>query len=200
MSNFAFLAATVPAALHSADRAESYLASDPIAACFYSRRAAEQLTEHLYDALGLGYAPNDQFARLKNRAFVREVPDKILDKLHAIRLIGNTAVHQQIVQVDSARRSVAELFHVAIWVALHHSPNPAARAGRGQTHHRQPRTRKAPGQALRRLPRSPDRTPPRHLPHQRLPARTVGRRRLPRRPMARRRRISASRGAGLRHP
>ncbi len=126
MSNFAFLATTVPAALHSADRAESYLASDPIAACFYSRRAAEQLTEHLYDALGLGYAPDDQFARLKNRAFVREVPDKILDKLHAIRLIGNTAVHQQIVQVDSARRSVAELFHVAIWVALHHSPNPSA--------------------------------------------------------------------------
>lgn len=43
MSNFAFLRTTLPSAYGDCARAESYLTSDPRSACFYSRRAIEEL-------------------------------------------------------------------------------------------------------------------------------------------------------------
>ena len=53
MSNFDFIKADWPAIHGDCVRAESYLSTDPAAACFYSRRAIEQLVGHLYDVLAL---------------------------------------------------------------------------------------------------------------------------------------------------
>lgn len=47
MSTFAFVRTHLPVVLADCVRAESYLSSDPAAACFYSRRASEQLVGHL---------------------------------------------------------------------------------------------------------------------------------------------------------
>jgi type I restriction enzyme R subunit len=52
-SNFGFVKKTSPTVHADCARAESYLSSDPAAACFYSRRAIEQLVGHLYDLMGL---------------------------------------------------------------------------------------------------------------------------------------------------
>jgi hypothetical protein len=48
-SNFAFVQATLPALFADCSRAESYLVSDPRAACVYSRRVAEELVGHQDD-------------------------------------------------------------------------------------------------------------------------------------------------------
>ena len=48
MSNFTFLSATLPGAYADCARAESYVTSDPRAACVYARRAVELLVNHLY--------------------------------------------------------------------------------------------------------------------------------------------------------
>lgn len=73
-SNFDFVKKTLPAVHADCGRAESYLSSDPAAACFYSRRAIEQLVAHLYDVMGLP-APyqNDLAARINDAAFKAKV-------------------------------------------------------------------------------------------------------------------------------
>ena len=53
MGNFDFVRVTLPGVHDDCVRAESYLASDPRSACFYSRRAAEGLLRHLYDVMSL---------------------------------------------------------------------------------------------------------------------------------------------------
>ena len=53
MSNFGFVQAALPTLHDDCRQAESYLASDPRSACFYSRRAVEQLVAYLYGVLGL---------------------------------------------------------------------------------------------------------------------------------------------------
>jgi len=68
VSNFDFVKAEWPAIHADCVRAESYLSSDPAAACFYARRSLEQLVGHLYEVTGLA-APyqNDLAARLTIR-------------------------------------------------------------------------------------------------------------------------------------
>ncbi len=74
MSNFAFIRTSLPAVHAECVRAESYLSSDPAAACFYSRRAIEQLVGHLYDVIGLPEPyQSDLSARINDAAFKSKV-------------------------------------------------------------------------------------------------------------------------------
>ena len=57
MSNFDFTKAEWPAIHTDCVRAESYLSSDPVAACFYGRRSIEQLVGHLHDRRAAGAVP-----------------------------------------------------------------------------------------------------------------------------------------------
>ena len=66
MGNFDFLRETLPGVFPDSARAESYLTSDPRAACIYSRRAAELLVNHLYDVLALREPYRDDFAAKAN--------------------------------------------------------------------------------------------------------------------------------------
>lgn len=115
-------------------RAESYLASDPRSACFYARRAVEQLVGHLYDLLGLPLPYRDDLAaRINDAAFRAEVGIGIAQKLTLIRKLGNTAVHEQRPIPSQAARSVlTELHHVLVWAVFHHSPTPQAAPMRAQ--------------------------------------------------------------------
>ena len=62
MSNFAFIKATWPAIHANCRHAESYLTTDPRTACFYARRAAEELVGHLYDLMSLPMPYKDDLA------------------------------------------------------------------------------------------------------------------------------------------
>ena len=53
MGNFDFVHTTLPSVHRDCAKAESYLTSDPRAACFYGRRAVEELVHYLYDLLDL---------------------------------------------------------------------------------------------------------------------------------------------------
>lgn len=126
MGNFDFVRETVPPLHGDCARAESYLASDPRSACFYSRRVVERLVDYLYDVLSLRKPYRDDLAaKINDASFKTRVPQTITQKLTAIRRIANTAVHdnRQIGQ-DVSLAVLRELFHVVVWVSYHHSPRP----------------------------------------------------------------------------
>lgn len=126
MSNFTFIRSTLPAVYADCVQAESYLTNDPAAACFYSRRAVEQLVGHLYDVLALR-APyrDDLAARINDAAFKATVGVAIVQKLNLIRRVGNTAAHEgKPIQYQTALQVLRELFHVVIFVAYHYSIDP----------------------------------------------------------------------------
>ena len=127
-SNFAFVQATLPALFADCSRAESYLVSDPRAACVYSRRVAEELVGYLYDIIGLTlpYA-NDLSALINDAAFKAKVGNAITAKLNIIRKVGNEAVHDSHeIRSETALQVLRELHHVVVWAAFHHSPHPSA--------------------------------------------------------------------------
>jgi type I restriction enzyme R subunit len=128
MGNFDFVEATLPTVHGDCARAESYLSSDPRSACFYSRRAVEELVAHLYDVLGLSRAyKNDLAARTNAAAFKAETGVGIGQKLNLIRKLGNTAVHdQKPVPAQIALSTLRELHHVMVWAAFRYSANPQA--------------------------------------------------------------------------
>ena len=107
-------------------RAESYLSTDPTAACFYSRRAIEQLVGHLYDVMDLE-APyrTDLAARIGDSTFKSKVGVGIVQKLNLIRRVGNNAAHEsRPIASPVALQVLRELFHVLIFAAYRYSTNP----------------------------------------------------------------------------
>lgn len=128
MSNFDFVRQTLPSLHDDCVRAESYLSSDPRSACFYSRRVVEELVGYLYDVLSLRIPyRNDLAAKIGDPAFKAKVPQRITQKLTAIRRIANTAVHEnRQIRPDVSLAVLRELFHVVVWASYHHSPSPDA--------------------------------------------------------------------------
>ncbi|WP_182376738.1 DEAD/DEAH box helicase family protein [Nocardioides sp. WS12] len=128
MGNFDFVRQTLPSLHDDCGRAESYLASDPRSACFYSRRAVEELVGHLYDLLSLPvpYQP-DLAARINAAEFKARTGTGINQKLNLIRKLGNTAVHEvRPIPPQAALQVLRELHHVVVWAAFHHSADPGA--------------------------------------------------------------------------
>ncbi|WIE65584.1 DEAD/DEAH box helicase family protein [Curtobacterium sp. MCLR17_036] len=125
-ANFAFVRAAWPDVFADASRAESYLSSDPRSACFYSRRAVEQLVVHLYEVLALPVPyQEDLAARINDAGFARVAGVGIRQKLNLIRKLGNQAVHaQQPVRPDIALAALRELHHVLVWAVFRHSAHP----------------------------------------------------------------------------
>ncbi|MGO1561995.1 MAG: DEAD/DEAH box helicase family protein [Actinomycetaceae bacterium] len=126
MTNFDFVRHTLPSLHDGCARAESYLASDPRSACFYSRRVVEELVGYLYDVLSLPIPYRDDLAaKIGDAAFKARVPQGITQKLTAIRRIANTAVHEnRQIRPDVSLAVLRELFHVVVWTSYHHSPAP----------------------------------------------------------------------------
>ena len=126
MGNFDFLRTTLPTVHPDCVRAESYVTSDPRAACIYGRRAVEVLIGHLYDLLALKRPYRDDLnARMNDAAFQTAAGLGIVQKLNLIRKIGNTAAHEQkVIPPRTALDVLRELHHVMVWAAFHHSPDP----------------------------------------------------------------------------
>lgn len=128
MGNFVFIKAEWPNIEVDCVHAEGYTASDPRSACFYARRAAEQLVALIYevDALALPYK-EDLAARVNEPAFRNRVGEGIAAKLNLIRRLGNRAVHDvQPIPANAALDVLRELFHVVVWTAFRYSTNPQA--------------------------------------------------------------------------
>lgn len=128
MSNFDFVKAEWPDVHADCVHAEGYLASDPRSACFYARRAAEQLVGLVYDVDGLPVPYKDDLsARINEPAFQRRVGVGIGQKLNLIRRLGNRAVHDtQPIPARAAVDVLRELHHVVVWTAFRYSTSPAA--------------------------------------------------------------------------
>jgi type I restriction enzyme R subunit len=129
MSNFAFLQKVHWPEMHAdCARAESYAASDPRSACFYSRRAVEHLVNYLYDVLALPLPYQDDLsARINDAKFKAKTGAGIAAKLNLIRKLGNHAVHDhKPIPPRAALDALRELHHVMVWAAFHYSANPNA--------------------------------------------------------------------------
>lgn len=130
MSNFAFLQRDWISIHHSAVKAESYVNSDPRAACFYSRIALEQIVDWLFRMdpsyrsweTGLG-------ARVHDPSFRATAGEAIFTKATIIISIGNRAAHAKSSKQADAFAAVRELFHVAYWLARNYAtrdrPSPS---------------------------------------------------------------------------
>lgn len=120
MSHFAFLDPEWPDLAAEARRAESLAYPDPRTACFYARRALELTVAWLYkhdSALKLPYQDN-LAALIAEPTFQRLLGLKLCAKTRVIKDLGNIAVHSRKPVRDSdAARAVAELFHIAYWLA-----------------------------------------------------------------------------------
>jgi type I restriction enzyme R subunit len=128
MSNFGFVGGAWPDVHADCVRAEGYLGSDPRSACFYARRAAEQIVGLIYDVDGLPIPYRDDLsAMLSDAAFQRRVGVGISQKLNLIRKLGNRAVHDtHPIPPRAALDVLRELHHVVVWAAFRYSTNPAA--------------------------------------------------------------------------
>lgn len=129
MSNFNFLKTVGWPEVHAdCARAESYALSDPRSACFYSRRAAEQLVEFLYDVLALPLPyKSDLAAKINDTTFQSKIGLGNVNKLNLIRKLGNFAVHDtKQIPPRAAIDTLKELHHVMLWAAFRFSTNPQA--------------------------------------------------------------------------
>src|SRR3978361_1437703 len=94
MANFDFIGSGWPDIHADCVRAEGYLSSDPRTACFYTRRAVEQVVGLIYDVDRLPVPYRDDLAaRISEPSFQRRVGVGIGQKLNLIRKLGNRAVH-----------------------------------------------------------------------------------------------------------
>lgn len=116
LRNFDFLQKCWPELYQQAEYAEQYLYSDPHAAIVKLRCFAEQLVGILYRELNLPCKKSDGFfEKIKLSIFAEIVDENILQKLHAIRMIGNKAAHGGNVSVDDALALHKDAYLLGQW-------------------------------------------------------------------------------------
>ena len=118
MSNFAFLQREWFAIHDTCVKAETYVTSDPRAACFYARIALEQMIGWLYK-YDSNYSCYDENlgARVYEPCFRNTAGDAIFTKATVIITVGNRAAHGKSTKPADAITVITELFHVAYWLA-----------------------------------------------------------------------------------
>lgn len=97
--------------------AEHYVHADPESALVKLRSFAERMVDYLYNRLRLPRAPQSSFIDLLNNSSLAMVADSlVLDKLHALRKLGNRAAHGETVSVADGLRAVREAWQLARWM------------------------------------------------------------------------------------
>lgn len=96
-SNFAFLRDGFQSLADLGGAAEDYVHRDPQAALVKLRCFTESLVGFIYTELSIEIDPEaDLFKRLNNRDFKEVVDHSIVAKLHALRIDGNKAAHNNV--------------------------------------------------------------------------------------------------------
>ena len=114
--NFAPLKSRWPELYQHASLAERYVFSDPHTASIKLRCFAEVLVGVLYRDLSLPCEPSDGFfEKLKYPAFQEVVGDIVLQKLHALRMIGNKAAHGGFVDSSVSLALIGDAYLIGQW-------------------------------------------------------------------------------------
>jgi hypothetical protein len=116
-NNFQLLKARWPQLYQHAAFAERYAYSDPHTAVVKLRCFAEALVGILYRELRLPCEPADGFfERLNSPNFRDIVGDAVLQKLHAIRLLGNKAAHGCAIDMATSLSLIEEAYLLGQWL------------------------------------------------------------------------------------
>lgn len=115
-SNFRLLQSRWPGLYEHARFAENYAYSDPQTAAIKLRCFAEVLVGIIFLDLSLPSEPGDGFfEKLKSPDFQDLVGPAILQKLHAVRLLGNKAAHGQSMDEQTSLYLIEEAYLVGQW-------------------------------------------------------------------------------------
>lgn len=114
--NFQPLKSRWPQLYEYASFAEVYVYSDPHTATIKLRCFAETLVGILYRELNLPSEPADGFfEKLKAQIFQDIVDEAVVQKLHAIRVLGNKAAHGRTIEAETALSLIKEAYLIGQW-------------------------------------------------------------------------------------
>jgi len=100
-----------------ANFAEQYVYTDAHTAIVKLRCFVEQLVGILYRELNLSCERNDGFfEKLKSPVFIDIIDEVILEKLHAIRILGNKAAHGRNIKSEDALALLREAYLIGQWL------------------------------------------------------------------------------------
>lgn len=115
--NFQPLQKRWPQLYEHANFAEQYAHTDPHTAIVKLRCFAEQLVGILYRELNLPCERSDGFfEKLKSDIFIEVIDEQILEKLHAIRMLGNKAAHGRNVHSSDALALLRDAYLIGQWM------------------------------------------------------------------------------------
>ncbi len=115
-NNFQPLKTRWPQLYEHASFAERYVYSDPHTATIKLRCFAETLVGILYRELNLPSEPADGFFEKLNAQFFQDIVGVfVVQKLHAIRVLGNKAAHGRTMETEAALSLVKEAYLVGQW-------------------------------------------------------------------------------------
>ena len=116
-TNFGFVAATFPRLLADCRAVEAGAVGNPRGSAMQARYVAEQMTRHVYAFHG--WEIEGSFAELtKDSRFVEALPESVLNKVTAVRKIGNAAAHgERHFDPAAAIRAVRHLYDFMVWAA-----------------------------------------------------------------------------------
>ncbi|MFV7436608.1 AAA family ATPase [Pseudomonas vlassakiae] len=116
LDNFIPLKSRWPELYQHAAFAERYVFADPHTAAVKLRCFAEALVGVLYRDLRLPSEPSDGFfEKLRYPAFQEVVGDTVLQKLHALRMIGNKAAHGGSIDASVSLVLVRDAYLIGQW-------------------------------------------------------------------------------------
>jgi len=114
--NFVPLKSRWPELYQHAAFAERYVFADPHTAAIKLRCFAEVLVGVLYRDLRLPCEPGDGFfEKLKYPAFENVVGEIVLQKLHALRMIGNKAAHGGVIDASVSLALIRDAYLIGQW-------------------------------------------------------------------------------------
>lgn len=116
-SNFQPLQKRWPQLYEHANFSEQYAYTDAHTAIVKLRCFAEQLVGILYRELNLPCERNDGFfEKLNSNIFIEIIDGNILEKLHAIRMLGNKAAHGRNIKSDDALALLRDAYLIGQWL------------------------------------------------------------------------------------
>lgn len=123
-TNFLPLKAQWPNLYQHATFAERYAYTDPHTVAVKLRCFAEALVGFLYRELRLPSEPSDGFfEKLKSPYFQDAVSDAVLQKLHALRMLGNKAAHGGAMDTETSLPLIEEAYVLGQWLFKTYSGN-----------------------------------------------------------------------------
>jgi hypothetical protein len=116
-TNFKHLQDRWPKLYEHANSAEQYVHTDPHTSIIKLRCFAEQLVGTLYREFDLPCEHNDGFfEKIKSPVFLEVVDKNIQEKLNAIRILGNKAIHKGYKSSDDALALLREAYLIGQWI------------------------------------------------------------------------------------